>query len=264
MKTLQSNGITLAYERRGAGHPLLLISGVGYGAWVWHKLAPLLSDHYEVITFDNRGVGGSDKPEGPYSTPQMAADAIGLLEGLSVASAHVLGHSLGGFIAQELALARPGLVSKLILASTTSGGKGAIPITAEALSVMMDRRGDPMDLIKRGIAIATAPGWAEAHPEAVKELVDYRLTNPVPPAPYSAQVSAGAAHNAELRLGAIQCPTLVLTGDADQVVPPGNAELLAKKIPGAKVRMLPNAGHLLPIEAPGLMADVLLDFLRER
>jgi pimeloyl-ACP methyl ester carboxylesterase len=262
MPKLQSNGITIAYESHGEGHPLLLICGVGYGGWAFRKLAPLLSDRYRVITFDNRGVGGSDKPEGPYSTPQMAQDAIGLLEGLGISSAYVLGHSLGGYIAEEIALARPDLVKKLVLASTTSGGKDVIPITAEALSVMTERRGDPLELINRGIAVATAPGWAKEHPDEVKELIDYRLSSPVPAAAYAAQVNAGAQHNAEGRVSAIKCPTLVLSGDADRVVPPGNAELLARKIPGAEVRIVRGAGHLLPIEAPEATASVLRAFLR--
>ncbi len=262
MPTVAANGLTLAYESWGRGHPLVLIAGVGYGGWFWHGLAPRLAEHCRVIAFDNRGAGGSDKPDGPYTTALLAADTLGLMDALDLPSAHVLGHSLGGFIAQEVALAQPGRVDRLILAATTPGGPNAIPIRPEALQVMTDRSGDPADLVRRGVAVASAPGFAEAHPEVVAALLAYRLTNPVPPAQYSAQVMAGAGHNAEARLGQLTCPTLILFGAEDRVVPPGNAELLAAKIPGARVRVLPGAGHIFPIEAPARTADVILEFLR--
>lgn len=267
MPTLQSNGITLAYEINGEGHPLLLISGVGYGGWFWRKIVPGLAARYRVITFDNRGAGGSDKPAGPYSVPMLAADAAGLLEALAVPSAYVLGHSLGGFIAQELAVTRPHLVSKLILASTNHGGMKVMPITPEALKVLTDRSGDPLELIRRGMALAAAPGFAERQPEVVQELIQYRLSNPVPPAQYTAQVMAGAGMSAlseaqvAERLAAISVPTLILFGEADNVVPPGNAALMADKLPNARTALLPNTGHIFAIEDPAETVQVVSEFL---
>src|SRR3990172_6451852 len=102
MPTLQSNGITLAYEQQGAGRPLLFISGVGYGGWFWRKVAPGLAAHFQVVTFDNRGAGGSHKPDGPYTLPMMAADAAGLLDALYLKGAGGFGPSLGGFLPQEV------------------------------------------------------------------------------------------------------------------------------------------------------------------
>lgn len=255
--------IEMAYEVAGEGHPLILISGVGYGGWFWHKVVPALSEHFRVVTFDNRGAGGTDKPGGPYTTAMMAADTAGLLDGLGIRKAYVLGHSLGGFIAQELALARPELVEKLILASTTYGGPNVIPITPEALEVLTKRDGDPVELVQRGIQVACAPGFAERHPEIVQELLQYRLTNPVPPAQYQAQVMAGATHNAEDRVHRITCPVLVLFGEHDKVVPPGNAELLARKLPNARVKILPNVGHVFPVEDPEATVQAILEFLEE-
>ncbi|HJW83435.1 MAG TPA: alpha/beta hydrolase, partial [Anaerolineae bacterium] len=194
MPTIQSNGITLAYDILGSGHPLLLITGVGYGRWFWHKVVPGLAQHFRMITFDNRGAGESAKPDGPYSVPMLAADTAGLLDALGIKGAYVLGHSLGGYIAQELIVSRPDLVSRVILASTNHGGQKVIPITPEALQVLTNRQGDPIELIQRGIAVACAPGFAERKPEVVQELIDYRLTNPVPPAQYSAQVMAGVGY----------------------------------------------------------------------
>jgi len=263
MPKVRVNDIEIACAVSGSGFPLVLITGVGYGRWFWHKIVPALAEHFQVVTFDNRGAGESSKPPGPYTTALMAADTAGLLDALGIRRAHVMGHSLGGFIAQELALARPDLVEKLILASTTYGGPNVIPITPEALEVLTKRDGDPVELVRRGIQIACAPGFAERHPDVVQELIQYRLTNPVPPEQYQAQVMAGAAHNAESRIGQITCPVLVLFGEHDRVVPPGNAELLARKLPNARVKILPNVGHVFPIEDPPATVEAILEFLKD-
>jgi pimeloyl-ACP methyl ester carboxylesterase len=267
MPTLHANGIDQHYEISGSGQPLLLITGVGYGAWFWRKVAPELANRFRVITFDNRGAGVSDKPDGPYTVPMMAADTAGLLDALQIKGACVMGHSLGGFIAQELAVTRPDLVNKLILASTHHGGMNVIPITPEALKVLTDRSGDPAELVKRGISLAAAPGFAEAHPDAAKELLDYRLTNPVPPAQYTAQVMAGAGMAALTnkqvaeRLAAIRVPVLILFGEHDRVVPPGNAELMASKLANATIKILPGAGHIFPIEDPEATVRVMIEWM---
>ena len=267
MPVLEANGIHIGYEIHGQDHPLLLIAGVGYSRWFWHRLIPYLSDAYQVIAMDNRGAGESDKPPGPYTVAMMAADAAGLLDALGIRDAYVMGHSLGGFIAQELAITRPDLVAKLVLASTTHGGMKVIPITPEALEVLTKRDGDPLELIRRGIAVACAPGFAEQHPDLVQELIAYRLSNPVPPEAYQAQVMAGMGMNAlsdeevARRMAALTMPVLILTGDHDRVVPPGNADLLAQKIPHARVHIIPNTGHLFPYEAPEATAAILREFL---
>lgn len=268
MPTIKANDINIAYEINGEGQPLLLITGLGYGAWFWHKVMPHLAKNFRVITFDNRGAGGTDKPEGPYSVSMMAKDTAGLLDALKIKNAFVLGHSLGGFIAQELAITRPDLVSKLILASTTHGGMKVVPITPEALAVILDRGGDPIDLVKRGVKVASAPGFSDKHPDVVQELVDYRLTNPVPPVQYGAQTAAGLGMNqfsddqVLARMKAITQPTLILFGEHDKVVPPANAQLFLEKLPNARSRIIPNTGHIFPIEAPEETARALAEFFR--
>jgi pimeloyl-ACP methyl ester carboxylesterase len=267
MPTVKANDIELAYEIQGSGPSLVLISGVGYGAWFWHKIVPGLAEHYQVITFDNRGAGGSDKPIGPYSVSMMAADTAGLLDALGIEDAFVMGHSLGGFIAQELIVTRPNLVGKLILASTNYGGQQVIPITPEAMEVLTNRQGDPLELVKRGISIACAPGFAEKQLEIVQELVNYRFMNPVPPAQYQAQVAAGAGmamlteQQVEQRMAAIQVPTLILFGEFDRVVPPGNADLMAAKIADAQIEIIPATGHIFPIEDPAATVNAIHTFL---
>jgi len=216
MPTVEANGIRIGYEIRGQGHPLLLIAGVGYSRWFWNRLIPLLEDRYQIIAMDNRGAGESDKPPGPYTVPMMAADTAGLLDALGIQGAYVMGHSLGGFIAQELAISRPDLVAKLVLASTNHGGMKVIPITQEALEVMTRREGDPLDLIREEV---------------------------------------------DRRMAALTMPVLILTGDQDKVVPPGNADLMARKIPHAQVKIIPNTGHLFPFEDPLTTAAILKEFL---
>lgn len=269
MPKTKSNDIELYYEVHGSGQPLLLIAGVGYGCWFWHKLVLELKEDFQVIIFDNRGSGQSHQPAGPYTVPMLAADTAGLLDALEMEGVAVLGHSLGGFIAQELAVSRPELIGKLILASTNHGGMGVVPITPEALEVLTNREGDPVELVKRGIEIGCAPGFGEKHPEVVKELMDYRFTNPVPPAQYHAQVAAGAGTAAytpdqvESRMASIQVSTLILFGEYDRVVPPGNAQLMADMIADARVEILPDTGHIFPIEDPAAAADLIRNFLSQ-
>lgn len=259
MPTLKSNGVTLAYEVRGRGPDVLLLSGLGYGGWMWRWLAAELEPRFRVITLDNRGVGGSDKPPGPYTTRMLADDAAGLLGGLGVARAHVVGLSLGGMVAQELALAWPGRVRSLVLACTVAGPSCA-PVTPAAVEVLTNRVGDPLTLIRRGLALACAPGFAERNPRRLEELVSQRLASTVSPAGYMAQLAAGARHDAEARLRDIRRPTLCLTGDADRVVPPENSEWMAQRIPGARCEVLPGLGHLFPVEDEAATALALRRF----
>lgn len=266
--TVRTNGIRLAYQISGRGDPLLLIAGVGYGGWFWHRLAPLLAGRYQVIAFDNRGAGGSSRPAGPYRVTTLAADSIGLLDALHLGRAHVLGHSLGGFVAQELALAQPQRILKLILAGTHHGGPGAIPVTPQAAAVLTNRSGDPATLIGNGIEIATAPGFLRRQPALARSILRYRLTQPVPPAQFAAQVMAGmdmgALSRAQVarRLRALAMPTLLLAGAQDRVVPPGNAALMAARLPQAQVRLLRGCGHLFPLEKPRATAAAIRNFLR--
>lgn len=266
MPTIAANNITIAYEQQGQGPHLVLVAGVGYGGWFWQWVTPLLSQQFTVTTFDNRGAGASDHPAGPYTVDMMADDTAGLLDGLGIREATLLGHSLGGYIVQRLVATRPGLGQRVILASTNHGGSKVVPITPEAMAILTNRQGDPLALIQRGIAVAAAPGFAERHPALVQALIDYRLSNPVPPAQYTAQVMAGAAtaqwsDDQVLRqMQAIRVPTLILFGEHDNVVPPGNAGLMAAKIPHAQVHILPDTGHIFPIEDPAGTAQAIIDF----
>jgi pimeloyl-ACP methyl ester carboxylesterase len=265
MPKVKANGIEVYYEITGSGEPLLLISGLGYGLWQWHKMVPGLAAHYQVITFDNRGAGQTDKPPGPYSAALLAADTAGLLEALAVGPAIVLGHSMGGLVAQELALTRPELIRTLVLASSNFGGPNHIPVTPAAMAVLTDLSVDPVERMRRGAAVAFAAGFAEAHPEIVEELTAYRLTMPVPLDAYQSQLAVGLAvaqSGFEDRLKTMRLPTIIFTGDQDNVVPPSNADLLAGVIPNSQIYVLRDAGHLFPFEAPDRAVAALLDLMR--
>jgi pimeloyl-ACP methyl ester carboxylesterase len=221
-----------------------------------------------VITFDNRGVGRTDKPPGPYSAQILAEDTAGLLQALQVPHAAILGHSMGGFIAQALALSYPEMVSKLILSATNFGGPHHIPATPEAMQVLLDTRGDPIERLRRGILISCAPGFAERQPEMILEWLVYREQNLVDPLAYQAQLAVGLGLYSEEssfkdRLKNIRVPTLILFGEHDKVVPPGNAGLLAAEIPYSQVRILPGGGHFFPIEIPELAVAAILEFLKK-
>ncbi len=265
MPKAQSNGIELYYEIHGAGQPLVLISGLGYPLWQWHKMVPFLAEHFQVITFDNRGVGQSDKPAGPYTAQMLAADTAGLLDALGIEKAIIAGHSMGGFVAQAMALDFPQKVKKLILCSTNFGGPHHVPVTAEAMKVLTDVTSDALTRFKNGLSVSTAPDWSEKNPEMIEEWVKWRVANPIDPAPYQAQMAIGfglmpEAAAFENKLPRLNVPTLILFGAYDKVVPPENASLLAEKISGSKVVILPNAGYFFPIEVSEAASRTITDF----
>jgi pimeloyl-ACP methyl ester carboxylesterase len=247
--------------------PLVLISGIGYSLWQWHRMVPYLKNDLQVITFDNRGVGQSDKPPGPYTAEMLAADTVGLLDALGIEKAAILGHSMGGFIAQALALEFPHKIERLILCSTNFGGPRHVPITPEAMKVLTDVSGDPLTRFRNGLFISTAPGWAQKNPGIIQEWIEWRAANPIEPAPYQAQLAIGLGlvqqeSAFENQLHRIKVPTLILFGEYDKVVPPENASLLAEKIADSKVVILPHAGHFFPIEVPEAASQAVIDFLR--
>ena len=267
MPKTQTNGIELYYETRGEGQPLVLISGLGYSLWQWHRMVPFLAEHFRVLTFDNRGVGQSDKPVGPYTAQMLAADTVGLLDALNIEKAIIMGHSMGGFIAQAMALDFPQRVDKLILCSTNFGGPHHVPVTPEAMKVLTDVTSDALTRFKNGLAVSTEPGWADRNPETIKEWIEWRVANPIEPALYQAQLAIGLgllseAAAFENQLPHLNVPTLILFGAHDKVVPPENAALLSKQIANSQVVIFPDAGHFFPIEIPEAASHAVIEFVK--
>ena len=172
MPTIATNGINLYYELHGSGPALVLIPGLGYNGWMYSHMIPGLAEHFQVISIDNRGSGLSDKPAGPYTAQMLAADVIGLLDAFDLPKAHIVGHSMGGFIAQALAIDYPDRVDRLVLSATNFGGPHHVPITPPAMAVLTDVSGDPIARLQRGIVIRCAVSYTHlrAH-ENVLDLV---------------------------------------------------------------------------------------------
>jgi pimeloyl-ACP methyl ester carboxylesterase len=226
----------MSASRRGTGEPLLLITGFAISSAVFEPVLDLYAERFECIVYEHRGGLVT-------SMPQMAAEAAGVLRELGLDSAHVLGVSMGGMVAQELALRFPERVRGLILAATTPGGPRAL-------------RPAPGDLA-RGRWLFS-PAFRREHPERVRELLrSFELR----PALLWAHWWATVYHDTVSRLGAIQAPTLVLHGEADALSPVGNGRLLADRIPDARLEILPGGGHAFPLEQPRATFELVAGFV---
>lgn len=245
-RPLRAGGLTLWVEQQGSGTPLLLIAGLGYASWCWAELRQALSDRYRVIAFDNRGAGRSDKPAGPYSIEMLADDAAAVLTGLGVDSAHVLGHSMGGYIALTLALRQPQRVRSLILVGTSPGGPDTAPVPEETMNAWKQAGSlSPADYARRSMPNSFAPGWTKRNAERFEQILRQRLEYPTPPQSWLAQYQACADYVLRgVDVARIDKPALVIHGKQDRVVPHANGERLAQRLPRARFVSLDNVGHL--------------------
>ena len=265
MPFLRVNGIQIYFEEHGKGEPLLLIQGLGYPSGMWFLQIPPLSGHFRTIVFDNRGVGKTDKPDEPYSVPLMASDAAGLLGALGVQKAHVVGVSLGGYIAQELALEYPHLVDRLVLLSTSCGGPKYTQLTVAFWGEVATLAGlPPKEIIRRGMALSTSGEFYRANPDLIDRSVSIRMEKLQPLHAFTRQSEAAMKFDNNDRAHRIRCPALILAGAQDRVMPLVLTEELAKKIPHAQFKVFPNAAHLLFLEEADAVNRVIMDFLSER
>jgi pimeloyl-ACP methyl ester carboxylesterase len=224
----------------------------------WWRTVPVLADAgLQVLAFDNRGVGRSDRPPGPYSIAMMVADAIAVLDAAGVQRSHVYGISLGGMIAQEIALAHPDRVDRLVLGATTPGGPRSTP-APEATLAFFQRRGQmpAEEAVWASVPYNYARGTRSGHGERIAEDIQQRLRFPIEPEPYAAQLAAGFGHDVSDRLGQIEASTLVVHGLEDAMVPPPNGRLLAEAIPGARLAEFPGAAHLYFTDEPAVDHEV--------
>ncbi|ELZ42170.1 hydrolase or acyltransferase of alpha/beta superfamily protein [Halorubrum californiense DSM 19288] len=266
MPTVTRDGVAIDYAVDGDpdGPTVLLLEGLGYGRWMWRWLAEALADGYEVLRPDNRGTGDSDVPEGPYTVPEMAADAAAVLDDRDADAVHVCGASMGGMIAQELALADD-RVASLTLLCTSPGGDDAAPTPPEVQEHIFSapEDADPRERIRYLMEPAVSDGFYEREPELVDRIVDWRLAGDATPTGREAQAAAVAAFDASDRLDAVDVPTLILHGTADRVLPAENAELLADRLPHADVELFDGGPHLFFIEERERVNDRIRTFLGE-
>ena len=230
MPRIPIDGFQLYYETEGDGEPLLLIPGFASGHALWSKQVGPLARHFRVITFDPRGVAQSDKPDGPQTIALLADDVAALLKFLGIASAHVVGVSFGGFVAQEFALRHPRMLRKLVLCCTSFGG----------------------------------PNHVVPAPEIMSEIMQPRAAGDVSEDMYRVQLQAAVAFNAEDRLAAITAPTLILSGDADVIVPVQNSRNLAKQIPNAELRLVSGGSHTFFVEQPEQFNQIVREWLSQK
>lgn len=254
-----NQGAKIYWDRTGEGEPLLLIMGLGYPSDAWHRSLPILSKRYQTIILDNRGVGRSDMPPGPYPIALMASDAAAVLDAAGVESAHVFGISMGGMIAQEFALLYPKRVRSLILGCTAAGGPHVVPAEPAATQMLMSRaRMTPEEAAQAALPFIY---YASTSPELIEE--DLAIRRPWFPKreAYTAQLQGILSWESYSRLSQVNSPTLVIHGESDRLVPAANAKLIADSITGAKLVVLPRASHIFTTDQPQQAHQAILEFL---
>lgn len=254
------NGAARIFWREsGCGEPLLMIMGLGYTSDMWHHIEPAMAAHLRVIVFDNRGVGKSNVVPGPHLMETMAADAAAVLDAAGVESAHVLGASMGGYIAQEFTLQYPQRVRTLILGSTACGGENTVAAEQEVLDLIREREHMSPE---QGIRVMVPYIYDPSTPaERIEADLAIRLKTYPPTETYVAQLEGLFQWESYSRLDQLRAPTLVIHGEHDRLVPPQNGRLLAEKIRGARLVMLPNASHIFFTDQPEPTVSSVLEFL---
>lgn len=265
MPAVKVGDINISYEVHGKGDPLVLIPGHASDSQTcYFRQIPGLAKYYCVIAIDNRGSGLSDKPDMPYTMDMMAKDTAELLESIGIRRAHVYGISMGGMIAQHLALCHPGMTASLILASTTctTSGQHSVPPDQAVLASFFDTQGTPEERTRKLVPLIFTQGFARKEPSAVEQFVTLNLKHYPPPFVVARHGEAVMFHDVYDRLPQVQVPALVIGAEEDRLIPVDNSRILASRIPGAEFIMLERVGHALSVEAPEAVNKAILDFLK--
>ncbi|NVM16832.1 MAG: alpha/beta hydrolase [Candidatus Lokiarchaeota archaeon] len=263
MPNLKINNFRLYYEIYGDGPPLLMILGIGANISWWGKhFINGLAKHFKVIVFDNRGTGQSEDPKQDYFIRSLADDAIGLLNTLNIDKAYIFGHSMGGYIAQELTL-NYSRVNKLILCSTSCGGDKSILASPEVLDILgKPRKGrDPEEVAKENLKIFYSIEFLEKYPKLIDLAIQNMIKAPLDPDSYFRQTKAIELFNTCNMLKNLKISTLILHGMKDVLVPPQNANILANLIPNSQVKIFTKSAHAPFVEEPDLVLKAIFEFL---
>ncbi len=259
-------GRRLAYEESGpagAQRAVLLLCGIGAKRQGYYKQLPVLGERLRTLALDYRDVGDSDPSPGAYAIADVAEDVHGLMRALGIERASLVGISMGGFVALELALAHPEAVERLVLCVTSAGGPTHVSTSPEIMRLLMpgDAEEESGDGARRVCAAVAAPGWAERHPNEIEEFVAIARHRPMSRDAYLRQLAACRAHDVSDRLDRIAAPTLVLHGDVDPLVPLANGEHLAAGIAGARLKVYADTGHIPEVERADEFNADLLEFV---
>lgn len=254
-----SDGARLAVVEYGSGDPVLFIAGLGYSSWSWCRQVGPISERARVITVDNRGTGLSDKPPGSYSIAQMADDAYAVLTQRGARPAHVVGASMGGYIALALAHHHPDAVRSLVVVASSIGGVGARGVPASTLLAWQSAaRLGPVGFARTTAPLSFARGWPEQHRGEFEDLLARRLAAPTPTSAWRAQFDAARSFLIHgLPHGRLTMPVAVVHGTDDRVVPYANAVHLVRNLPHAVLVTVEGAGHLCWIERPDTVNEVI-------
>ncbi len=262
MPRLQLADVELYFEEHGAGPPLLLIAGLASDSQSWLAVLPALAAQHRVIVVDNRGCGRTAPQDAPNGVAAMADDCAALLRHLGLARVAVVGHSMGGFVAQALAARHPGLVGPLVLAATAARNSPRNGLLFRAWATAMTAGQDPAQWLLQLLLWILTPRFF-ADPAAVRAAIDYGLTYPYPQAApaFAAQVDALCAFDGTAALPHLPPRTLVLAGADDLLFPiPASRELHAA-IPGATMAVIDGAAHAIALEQPAAFAAAVLGFI---
>jgi pimeloyl-ACP methyl ester carboxylesterase len=255
----ENQGAKIYWDEQGQGAAVLLIMGLGWTSAMWHRTRPILAASYRTVALDNRGVGCSDVPPGPYPIALMASDAAAVLDAAGIRRAHIFGVSMGGMIAQEFALQYPERVHSLILCCTAAGGPHAVQADSEVLRALFRVGLSPEEFLE----FANPFIYDSSTPrERIEEDMVLRRKWYPRERGYLGQLQGILAWEAYSRLPQIAAPTLVIHGEADRLIPPANGALIANRIPGTKLVTIPNACHVLTTDQPAAVHQEVLEFLR--
>jgi pimeloyl-ACP methyl ester carboxylesterase len=257
----ENGGTWISWRAYGEGEPILMIMGFMGSARAWFRLLPHVAARHRAIVFDNRGTGDSDRPRGLFTMDDLVGDALAVLDSAGEESAHVVGVSMGGMIAQHLALDHPERVRSLALCCTHPGGRrpGGRPWRMMASIALRPLLG-PGGTFKIVAPVLYSERTRVEHPDRLEADIRMRAEDLTPPHTAVGQAAAIARHDSRERLRDLRMPVLVVHGEEDRLVSPEAGRDLARLIPGAELRIVPHAGHLLGTDAEQETADALLGF----
>ncbi len=263
MATAPLREVQMAYSIDGRGEPLILIGGFTMVKESWKPQIAALAEHFQVVCPDNRGAGETIAPPGPFTIADMAADTVGLMDALGIDSAHVFGVSMGGLIAQTLALDHAARVGKVSLGCTTYGGRHAVQPEREVMEILA-RASDPAlpaeEAVRGRLTTLFSDRFIREQPDELEAFVQFSIRHWPTPEGAAGQLGALGVFNVKRRLGEIRCPVLAITGSEDRMMPAENSRLLADGIEGARHYSVDGAGHMFFLEQPDLVNRVLIEF----
>ncbi len=268
MAKIKTKNLQIGYEKRGNGPPVILISGLGYGRWLWEKQLQGLEPYFSLYALDNRGLGESDAPLPPYSISDMARDVKDFMQAMEIEKANIVGTSLGGFIAQVFALEYPKMTEKLVLVSTTGGGGGGTYASSGTLFrlKLAGMKKDPEKRARARLRITLSPEFWQKNPEEGERLLQKFLHQTATSHGIKAQMEAGQNYwkrdHRWTSLHRVRATTLIISGNKDRIVPPVNSKKLAGEIPRARLEFIENTGHLVMWEKPEQFNDLLYSFCK--